>query len=55
MSKQILDTSTDLLDTDEARQTNFLILQQAPAMAAQGGEMKLLSFLLLKLQQQWLI
>ena len=31
-------TSTDILDTDEARQTTSLILQQASAMAAQGGD-----------------
>ena len=30
-------TSTDILDTDEAKQTN-LILQQASAMAAEGGD-----------------
>ena len=31
-------TSTDLLDTDEARQTTLLILQQASAMTTQGGD-----------------
>ena len=31
-------TSTDILDTDEAKQTTSLILQQAPRMAAQGGD-----------------
>ena len=31
-------TSTDILDTDEARQTTSLILQQASRMAAQGGD-----------------
>ena len=31
-------TSTDILDTDEARQTTSLILQQALAMAAQSGD-----------------
>ena len=31
-------TSTDLLDTDEARQAMSLILQQASVMAAQGGD-----------------
>ena len=31
-------TSTDILDTDEARQTTSLILQQASAMAAQGRD-----------------
>ena len=32
------ETSTDILDTDEAKQTTYLILQQASAMAAQGGK-----------------
>ena len=31
-------TSTDILDTDEAKQTASLILQQASAMAAEGGD-----------------
>ena len=31
-------TSTDILDTDEARQKTSLILQQASAMAAEGGD-----------------
>ena len=31
-------TSTDILDTDEARQTTSLILQQASAMAAEGSD-----------------
>ena len=31
-------TSTDILDTDEARQTTSLILQQASRMAAQGAD-----------------
>ena len=31
-------TSTDILDTDKARQTTSLILQQASAMAAQDGD-----------------
>ena len=31
-------TSTDILDTDEAKQNTPLILQQASAMAAEGGD-----------------
>ena len=31
-------TSTDILDTDEVRQTTSLILQQASAMATEGGD-----------------
>ena len=31
-------TSTDILDNDEAKQTTSLILQQASAMAAEGGD-----------------
>ena len=33
-----LGISTDILDTDKARQTTSLILQQASAVAAQGGD-----------------
>ena len=42
-------TSTDILDTDKARQTTSLILQQASRMAAQL-EMKHLLYLLHRLQ-----
>ena len=48
-------TSMDILDTDEARQTTSLILQQASAMAAEGSDETPLIFAPHKLLQLLLI